>query len=151
MENELIEIISEEHEICKKTHLKNVINNGFSLVLDKREEGANVDVAGIDDNLGIVAITNKFLNFPKKDQETIIEHDFGHIVFEHLKDSAERTIKKENEADIYAAIQVGKERVVDMLDTLIEQNKKEKEVSKEPDTAFVARDVVYKNRKEVEK
>ena len=95
-------------------------NNSYMILVAKAAVAANfgyLDYYG--KRLTIIFTDNRFKSMDKKSQRSIIAHEIGHTMSNHTDHSISiRTLKKENQADMYAASIVGTTSMISALSQL---------------------------------
>lgn len=92
--------------------------NPYMMLVAKAAVAANfgyLDYYG--KRLTIIFTDNRFKSMDKKSQRSIIAHEIGHTMSNHT-DHSIRTLKKENQADMYAASIVGTTSMISALSQL---------------------------------
>ena len=93
--------------------------NPYMLLVAKATVAANfgyMDYMG--KRLTIIFTDNRFESMDKKSQRAIIAHEIGHTMSNHSAAHNMRTLKKEHQADTYAASIVGIDNMVAALNTI---------------------------------
>lgn len=92
--------------------------NPFMLLVAKATVAANFGYLDYYvKRLTIIFTDNRFKYMDKKSQRSIIAHEIGHTMSNHT-DHSIRTLKKENQADMYAAFIVGTTSMISALNQL---------------------------------